>query len=62
MKYTVEIKVIGKIIVDVDGNSFENAIENANHVIEETDFGPLHDIDWETYDIVDNETNETLYI
>lgn len=46
-KMRVSFEVTGFVCVDVDAEELNKAIETANDIVSDADFGPLHDIDWE---------------
>ena len=46
-KMRVSFEVTGFVCVDVDAEELNKAIETANAIVSDADFGPLHDIDWE---------------
>lgn len=62
--YTVSVAVKGRFYVQVpipddvqNENTVEYAIEKANSVVSEADFGSLEDIDWNTCHIQDAKGN-----
>ena len=53
MKYYVGIAVDGRVYVEVEANSFEEAKEKAIDVFENIDFGQLEDIEAEAINAED---------
>lgn len=47
MKYYVRIAVEGRVEVEVEADSFEEAKEKACNKVYDMDFGELEDIDWQ---------------
>ena len=55
--FTVCSKVQGYVRVPTKASTPEAAVAEANQIISDADFGPLSDIDWETYHVCDADGN-----
>ena len=55
--FTVCAKVQGYVHVPTKANTPEEAVAEANQIISDADFGPLSDIDWDTYHVCDADGN-----
>ena len=46
-KYSFSVAVNGFVTVEVEANNYDDAVDEANNVVGEIDFGRLESIDWE---------------
>jgi len=61
MKYTVGVAVDGRVYIEVEANSFDEAADKANDMVCEINFGRLENINWNVANAEDEEGRFMMY-